>query len=314
MLKKQKFATTTNLTTSYVGQAAMEYIHRAFLQSKTIADGVITIKEDVKNKWKIRRIATSGLIADQTCDFTPVGTIDLDERSLDVSPLEVNLEMCKDDFLGDWGAPNMGSGVNKKSLPSETAEGMINEILLTMGEEVERLIWDATIAGADPFDGLTELILNAAASVKITGVAITAANVISQLQLSYDQLSQLKIYNKPDVYMYVSRNVGAAYQSALGAVGTGVGYSNLATVGQKPWDFLGVPIQVTPGMRASTIITAQKSNLFFGTDSLSDVNEVILKDMTDVDLSNNVRFRSGFAAGVNYGWDFETIIQEPTIP
>lgn len=313
-MPRMKFATTTNLTTSYVGQAAMEYIHKAFLASKTIADGLVTIKEDVKNKWKIRRISTTGLIADQTCDFTPVGTVNLDERSLDVSPLEINVEMCKDDFLGDWGAPNMGSGVNSKSLPQETADGMIDEILLTSGEEIERLIWDATIAGGDPFDGLTEIILNAAGSVKITGVAITAANVLAQLQLSYDALAALKIYNKADVSFYVARNVGAAYQSALGAVGAGVGYSNLATVGLKPWDFLGVPIQVMPGIRPSTVITAQKANLFFGTDTLSDLNEVILKDMTDVDLSNNVRFRAGFAAGVNYGWDVETVIQEPTIP
>jgi hypothetical protein len=313
-MPKYKFATTTNLTTSYVGEAAMEYIHKAFLSSKTIADGLVTIKEDVHKSWKIRRIASSGLIADQTCDFTPVGTVDLDERALDTSDLEVNLEMCKDDFLGDWGSVRMGSGANKKQLPPETAEGMINEILLTVGEEVERLIWDATIAGTDPFDGLTEIILNAATSVKITGVPIVAGNVIAQLQLSYDALSGLKIYNKPDVSMYVSRNVGAAYQSALGLVGAGVGYSNLATVGLKPWDFLGVPIQVMPGIRPSTVITGQKSNLFFGTDSLSDTAEVILKDMSDVDLSNNVRFRAGFAAGVQYGWADELIIQEPTIP
>ncbi len=312
-MPRHKFATTTNLTTSYVGQAAMEYIHKAFLASKTIADGAITIKEDVKNKWKIRRIATSGLIADQTCDFTPVGTVDLDERSLDVSNLEINVEMCKNDFLGDWGAPDMGSGLNNKSLPSETADGMIDEILMTSGEEIERLIWDAAVPG-DPFDGLTELLLVAAGSVKITGVVINAANVISQLQLHYDALSALKIYNKADVKMYVARNVAAAYQSALGAVGGGVGYSNLATIGLKPWDFLGVPIQVTPGLRASTIITGATSNLFFGTDSLSDINEVVLKDMTDVDLSNNVRFLANFAAGVNYGWDIELIIQEPTIP
>lgn len=311
---KHKFATTTNLTTSYVGEAAMEYIHKAFLSSKTIADGLVTIKEDVKRSWKIRRIASSGLIAAQTCDFTPVGTVDLDERALDTSDLEVNLEMCKDDFLGDWGAVRMGSGVNKKQLPPETAEGMINEILLTVGEEVERLIWDATIAGADPFDGLTAIILAAAGSNKITGVAITAANVLAQLQLSYNAVAGLKVYNKPDLKMYVARNVGAAYQSALGAVGTGVGYSNLATVGLKPWDFLGIPMEVMPGIRPSTVITAQQSNLFFGTDSLSDTAEVILKDMSDVDLSNNVRFRAGFAAGVQYGWADEIVIQEPTIP
>ncbi len=311
---KHKFATTTNLTTSYVGEAAMDYIHKAFLASKTIADGNITVKEDVRKSWKIRRIASSGLVADQTCDFTPVGTVDLDERSLDTSDLEVNVEMCKNDFLGDWGAPRMGSGANNKQLPPETAEGMIDEIMLTVGEEIERLIWDATIAGTDPFDGLTEIILNAATSVKIPGVAITAANVLAQLQLSYDALSVLKIYNKPDVSMYISRNVGAAYQSALGLVGAGVGYSNLATTGVKPWDFLGVPLIVTPGMRASTVITGQKSNLWFGTDRLSDMNEVILKDMGDVDLSNNVRFKAGFAAGVQYGWADELIIQEPTIP
>lgn len=314
--KRQQFVTTTNLTTSYVGQAAMDYIHKAFFASKTLGDGAITIKEDVYKSWKIRRIASSGILADPTCDFTPVGTVDLDERSLDVAGLESNVQLCKDDFLVDWGAVRMGSGYNGKSLPPETVDGMINEILLTMGEEIETLVWQGDSSGTDPFDGIVTTALADVNTVKPVspGVVITAANVIAQLQALYDAVAVSKIYGKADLTFYVSLNVAAAYQSALGAVGSGVGYSNLATVGMKPWDFLGIPIFPAPGLPVSTVIAAQKSNLYFGTDSLSDFNEVIFKDMSETDLSNNVRFKAGFFGGTNYGWSEELYIMNPAIP
>ena len=48
-------------------------------------------------------------------------------------------------------------------------------------------------------------------------------------------------------------------------------------------------------------MAAQKSNLFFGTGLLSDMNEVKLIDMADIDGSQNVRIVMRYTAGVQYG-------------
>lgn len=305
-------ATTLDLTTSYVGEAAAEFIHKCFLASATIREPAVTIKENVYGSWKIRRIATADILAAETCDFTPAGTVTLDERDLTTVPVEVNLQLCKTDFLSDWGTARMGKGANSKRLPPEVANGMIDEILASMGESIETEIWngDGTL-----IDGYVPLMLLDAAVIDVpyAGAVITAANVLDIMAAVYLAWSATKCFGAPDQIMYVARNVAAAYQSALGAVNTDQGYLTQSVVGEKPWNYLGIPIFITPGMPAETIVCTKKSNLFVGTDSIADSNEVILKDMTPIDLSNNVRFRAGFHLGVNYGWSDEVVLAEPTL-
>jgi hypothetical protein len=48
------------------------------------------------------------------------------------------------------------------------------------------------------------------------------------------------------------------------------------------------------------MLAAQTSNLFFGTGLLSDLNEVKLLDMSNLDGSDNVRFVMRAAYAVNY--------------
>jgi hypothetical protein len=65
--------------------------------------------------------------------------------------------------------------------------------------------------------------------------------------------------------------------------------------------FDGVKIFVCNGMAANTAIAAEKSNLYFGTGLLNDLNTVKLIDMADLDGSENVRVVARFTAGVQYG-------------
>ena len=67
------------------------------------------------------------------------------------------------------------------------------------------------------------------------------------------------------------------------------------------YHFDGVKIFVANGLASNTAIAAQKSNLYFGTGLLNDMNEVKLIDMADIDGSQNVRVVMRFTAGVQYG-------------
>ena len=49
------------------------------------------------------------------------------------------------------------------------------------------------------------------------------------------------------------------------------------------------------------MFAAQRSNLYFGTGLLNNMNEVKVIDMQDIDGSQNVRFVMRFSAGVQYG-------------
>jgi len=294
-------ATTTSLTTSYVGEAATELINKMFFGAYSIKNQIISIKDDVNKSWKIRRLAGSGLLAAVTCDFTPAGTVTIDERSLDVTPFEANIQLCKKDFKHvDWSSVNMGTGMGRR-LSQDIVDAMIEEILGHLGTEMEYLIWrgDTTAGTYNLFDGIYKKILaDVAAGNKTTHAAITASNVMTKIGEVYTKVAGSPISNAEDLVIYAAKNVAASYKQALAASG----YLNLYQAGDKPLDYLGIPMWVPPGLADDAINFARKSGFYFGTESVSDVNEVTLKDMSEVDLSDNVRFKAYAAGGVQYGW------------
>jgi hypothetical protein len=299
-------ATTTSLTTSFVGEAATELINKMFFGAKTVGDGNITIKDDVNKSYAIRRLAGTGLIAAPTCDFTPAGTVTIDENVLTPAPFEVNLQMCKKDFKHvDWSSVRMGTGANRK-LSQDVVDAVIAEVLGHVGNEIEYSIWQGDTAGATYtlIDGFIKLLTaGVAAGNKTTPAGTTAANVVAQLGAMYDIAASQAWFANPDVMFWVAPNCAAAYKQAL----ANQGYMDQYQAGDKPLNFVGVPIAVAPGMEASNMVLSHKGNLYFGTESVSDYNEVILKDMADVDLSDNVRFRSYATMGVQVGW-YEEIV------
>jgi hypothetical protein len=72
-------------------------------------------------------------------------------------------------------------------------------------------------------------------------------------------------------------------------------------MGQYTPEFEGVKIAVCQGMPDNQMVAAQKSNLFFGTDLISDHSEIRMLDMADLDGSDNIRVVAKFTAGVQHG-------------
>ena len=89
---------TPSITTTYAGEFAGKYISAALLSGNTIANGGITVKPNVKYKEVVKKVATSGLIGDASCDFTDAGSLTLTERILQPEEFQVNLELCKKDL------------------------------------------------------------------------------------------------------------------------------------------------------------------------------------------------------------------------
>ena len=97
-------ATTTNITTTYAGEFAGEYIAAALLSASTIDDGGLTVKANIAFKEVIKKLATNAIVQSASCDFDPQSTITLTERIIQPIELQVNLQLCKYDFVNDWEA------------------------------------------------------------------------------------------------------------------------------------------------------------------------------------------------------------------
>lgn len=289
-------ATTTSITTTYAGEGGKEYIAAALLSGSTIENGLITVKPNVKHKEVLKKVSTDAILKDASCDFTATSTVTLTERIIEPKELQVNLQLCKKDFRGDFEAIQMGMSAHD-SLPPNFADFLIGHVAAKVAQRVEQNIWAGDASTSGDFDGISTLIAadaNLPAAQEVAGTTVDAANVISQLGSIIDSVPS-SLYGSEDLYLYVSQNIARAYVRSLGGFGTsGLGANGTNAMGTQWWNngslsFDGVKIAVANGLADNTAIAAEKSNIFFGTGLLNDTNLVKVLDMADLDGSDNVR-------------------------
>jgi len=301
-------ATTTSITTTYAGESAGQYISAALLSGATIENGGVTVKPNVKFKEVIKKLSTDAIVKDATCDFDPTSTITLTERILQPEFQQVNLQLCKKDFISDWEAISMGYSAHHE-LPSSFSDYLIAHVAAKVADRTERSLWSGDTATNGQFNGFTKLVSEDAAlpsGQEIAGTTVTAANVIDELGSIVDAIPST-LYGEEDLYIYVSQNIARAYVRALGGFGaSGLGANGTNNMGTQWWNngslsFDGVKLFVANGLADNDAIATTKSNLFFGTGLLADHNEVKVLDMADLDGSDNVRVVMRFTAGAQVG-------------
>jgi len=315
MKKQQNFAQPA-VTTTYAGEFAGKYIAAALLSAKTLDNQYITILPNVKYKSVIQSIAVDSIINDASCNFTTSGTVALTERILEPKELQVNLELCKQEFVDSWQALSLGYSAFDE-IPKDFNDFLISYVGGKVAQATEESIWRGVNATNGQFGGIYTALsssvvaggVNAPVTSSQSG-SITSANVLAALQNVVDAIPTT-VYGKEDVMIYVPTNVIKAYQQALSGVSVtnagaqsalaANGFDSKMTVGAKPLNFNGIDIAFCPGLAASAVVAAQKSNLYFGTGLLSDYNEVRVLDMANLDGSQNYRIIMRYTAGTQYG-------------
>ena len=310
-------ATVVVVNSTYAGQFAGEYIAAALLSASTIDDGGLTIKANISFKEVIKKLATGSIVTTAGCDFVPNSTVTLTERILEPKELQVNLQLCKYDFVEDWESQSMGFGLGQ-TLPPKFSDFMIAHVCSEVAQNTEENIWRGDTAGAagtpTSFNGFEKLISDAvvagdvpaAQSVTAAIGGLTAANIIDELSKVVDAIPGA-LYGKEDLFLYIGTKAAKLYVQALGGFGAnGLGANGVANMGTQWWNngsltVNGVKIFVCPGMSDNKMYAAQRSNLYFGTGLLNSTNEVKTLDMADLDGSNNVRMIMRFTSGVQFG-------------
>ena len=300
--------TTTSITTTYAGESAGKYIAAALLSAPTLDNGGITIMPNVKFKQVIKKVSTNGIIKNATCDFDPTSTITLTERVLQPESFQVNLQLCKSDFRSDWDAISMGYSAFDV-LPKNFADFLIAHAAEKVAAGMESAIWSGVNATAGEFDGImTQLSTDATlpAGQKIAGAAVAASTIITELGAIVDACPPA-LYGKEDLTLYLSNNMYRAYVRALGGFGaSGLGANGYEGKGtnQVLGDlyFDGVRVFLAQGLASGTALLAQKSNLYFATGLLNDMNEVSVLDLAQIDGSQNCRVVMRFTADAKYGF------------
>ena len=315
MRQRQNFV-LPSITSTYAGEAAGKYIAAALLSAKTLDQEAVSIMPNVKYKSVIQKLDVSGIVHDASCDFTTSGSVSLSERILEPKELQVNLELCKSEFVSSWEALQLGYSAFDE-IPASFNDFLISYVGGKVAEKTEQDIWTGASANNGEFKGFLPAISASAATGGATDAiqsaasgSITSTNVIAKLEALETAIPDA-VYGKEDLVIYVPTNVVKAYQQALGA-NYANGWNNQVTVGAKPLDYNGIPLVHCPGMTNSYMVAAQKSNLFFGTGLLSDYNEVRVLDMADLDGSQNYRIIMRYTADTQFGIGQDIAIHIPS--
>mgnify|MGYP003109208061 FL=1 len=293
------FTTTSN----FAGKAAGFYISAALKEAKSL--DYLTMIENIKFKSNIQRMAGSNLVVDATCDFTDAGTLALTEKVLEPKNLQINIDLCKSTLLDSWEALQMRAGAGAPP-PASFDDYVISYMGEIIAQATEESIWEGT-AVAGKFNGF----LGAATGYLLPGVdatviqssasgAYTAGNIIANLQtLTADMAANVSaILGKEDLHIYMNNKTYALYISAVSTLG----YVNAYNMnGDYEPVFEGYKIAVCPGMADNQLVAAQKSNIYFGTDLLSDATRITIMDMANLDGSDNMRLVARYSAGVQTG-------------
>jgi len=314
MRKNQNFALPT-VTSTYAGEFAGKYIAAALLSAKTLENDLITVVPNVKYKEVIQKLDVSGIVHDASCDFTTSGSVALSERVLTPKELQVNLELCKQNFLDSWEALQLGYSAFDE-IPANFNDYLISYVGGKVAEATETSIWQGSAAVNGEFRGFLPALSGSAAAGGAGAVvqsavsgAIDSTNVIAALNGIYEAIPDT-VFGKEDLLIYVGTNVAKAYQKVLGTDYAN-GYNNQVTVGEKPMNFNGIDLAMCPGMTASYMVAAEKSNLFFGTGLMSDYNEVKVLDMADLDGSQNYRVIMRYTGDTEFGIGQDIAIHIP---
>ncbi len=292
-------------STTYYGKDADGFYSTALIKGTSKEN--FTLIPNVKSKVKMASINLGTIVQEDGCSFNASGDATLAQKTLEVCDLKVNLEICTETFWSTYLAEKSRAGSNNNEIPADFNTYLVDLIAKKTASELENTVWKGNQSSSPIVgicDGLIKEMLADGTVVDVAGATLSTSNIVSKLEAVYAVIPDA-IINEPDMRIFVSVSAAKLYKQAQAAVATGNG---TYYIGGKELDFLGIKIVECPGMPANTMVAAQVSNIWYGTDLLSDENSVKLIDMSSTTGDNTVRFLTSFKFGVSYAKGAEVVL------
>lgn len=295
------------------------------LSSDTVVAGLWRVEEGIDDKAIVKMYtADNELEVGNSCSVTPTNDDSvMSDIEVPMVQFTVNKNICKNDFRDTNYSTSSRRGMLNKEIPAEVMQATISQRIKLNAANLERIRWsgDATTPSTDPVlaladgiivkiqaKGVYDATLNPDGYIEVAATAITASNVIAEIQKVVDALP-VAIYDHPMTKIVVSPEIKRAYLAALAAntalatwnmPGANVNPSNtdLAFVGY--FGITRLPIYVAAGlntanagvMLAGVFTNSLEGNLVLATDALADYQSV---QVTDLQPSTGQQF-------VNFIW------------
>lgn len=292
---------------TYAGELKYPILAAATKANDTVAKGFVDVIDGIHYKAVLPTLAVVDTLQEAGCAFTDGADLTIGEKVLTLKDLMVNEEICRKTVYPGWhGAATARATTNV--MTQEFVTYTLAEVAAKTAEGIENNIWrGSTVFGkgflsADgTFDASADLAAGTLAGATTVDIAtLTSSNTVEQLGVVYAKAASDKpaILSKPSLAFYVSVKTYALYIQQLGSSGSGQGINFLGVAQNlNNLSYLGVPINVCPGMFDDAIVLTYKENLVYGTNVGTDQTDIQWIPTYQYDGSDNVRIVMRFALG-----------------
>lgn len=294
-MKKFNFAITDN--TTYYGEDLYTFYTNALLEAPSAK--TFFQLPGVKDSVKVPSYLPGNIIKDAGCSWSATGEGTLAQKTMEVCPKDIQLELCTTTFEQNF----LGQLLKDGSLTGETAPKAFEDFMLdTVAKKVQNDLEIVTWQGdADsvtyPYsicDGLLVKFDADSAVIDVPGTTPTSSTIIAEMQKVYEAIPQTILYN-PDLVIYMPTALLALYDIAR------ANESNESYfTGKREANFMGIPIVWAPGLPENVMVAAMTQNLVQLTDLMNEEETLMVIPQLDKSGVRSTRYVGSFKIGYDY--------------
>lgn len=269
----------------------------------------LTLIPNVKSKIKLAFSDLGNILQAEDCTFSATGEGSLNQKTMEVCDLKVNLEYCATTFEANYLSLQLRAGSNSEEvLPTSYADYVVNYVAEKVAADLETVLFKGDTATASyPLslcDGLVKLLLADADVIDVAATASTiiSTNVVAELDRVLEAVPA-DVRNQPNFKIFVSQQIAFTYKQAQASTQGG-----LFLVGDKELNYLGYRLIPTNGLNAKQMIAFNSEKVFFLTDLVSDWDDIILIPQRNISGARTERFATSLKFGVNYLYGNEIVL------
>lgn len=304
-------AKATFTPSTYAGQAAVPFVAPAILSADTIANGFVSVLENVRYKTVLRKVS-GGTVGARTCTFNSPdpGMLNIGDVTLTLSELQVNEEICNHELARTWAAEQMRG--NYAAVPGDYEAFLAAYLASQVAKNIEQNIWQGNYNSENPdtpvaftydlFNGILGQYM--AETTKshdntIVGAFTAASPALPAVQTGIADLLAVLVADlpaallgDPDTKIFMSRKSFQLYYQFLAA-----NSNNPVLATEMAKFYLGYEIITPAGFPDDTLVGSRIDNLYFGTNVLTDHTEARFIDLRNTTGADQTRIVMLFDGG-----------------
>jgi len=285
--------------TTFYGKDAEGFFKKVLTTG--LAKNELTLVPNVKSKIKLAYSDLGNILQAEDCSFSSTGEGSLNQKTMEVCDLKVNLEYCATTFEANYLSAQLRAGSNNEEVvPTSYADFVVNYVAEKVSADLEKVMFQGNTATASyPYslcDGLIKQLTNDGDVVKpgATAGSITSANVVTELNRMLSNVAA-EVRSSANFKIFVSQEIAFAYKQAQASTTGG-----LFLVGDKELNYLGFRLIPTSALGAKQMVAFNSEKVFFLTDLVSDWDDIIIIPQRNISGARTERFATSLKFGVNY--------------